>query len=138
MTDRLVNDGDTVRVHYTGRLDSGEVFDSSREREPLSFTLGEGQLISGFEAAVSGLTVGESRSVRVEASDAYGERRDDLVVRVAREQAPDDLAPNDRVRIGDQSAVVTDVTDDHVVVDANHPLAGEALTFDVELVDIVS
>jgi peptidylprolyl isomerase len=138
MTDRLVSDGDTVRVHYTGRLDSGEVFDSSREREPLSFTLGEGKLISGFEAAVSGLTVGESRSVRVEASDAYGERRDKLVVRVAREQAPDDVAPNDRVRIGDQPAVVTDVTDDHVVVDANHPLAGEALTFEVEFVDVVS
>lgn len=138
MTDRLVSDGDTVRVHYTGRLDSGEVFDSSREREPLSFTLGEGKLISGFEAAVSGLTVGESRSVRVEASDAYGERRDKLVVRVAREQAPDDVAPNDRIRIGDQPAVVTDVTDDHVVVDANHPLAGEALTFEVEFVDVVS
>jgi len=138
MTDRLVSDGDTVRVHCTGRLDSGEVFDSSWEREPLSFTLGEGKLISGFEAAVSGLTVGESRSVRVEASDAYGERRDNLVVRVAREQAPDDVAPNDRVRIGDQPAVVTDVTDDHVVVDANHPLAGEALTFEVEFVDVVS
>jgi peptidylprolyl isomerase len=138
MTDRLMSDGDAVRVHHTGRLDSGEVFDSSREREPLSFTLGEGKLISGFEAAVSGLTVGESRSVRVEASDAYGERRDKLVVRVAREQAPDDVAPNDRVRIGDQPAVVTDVTDDHVVVDANHPLAGEALTFEVEFVDVVS
>lgn len=138
MTDQPVSNGDTVRVHYTGRLDSGEVFDTSQEREPLAFTLGEGQLIPGFEDAVTGLTVGESRTVRVEPADAYGERRDDLVIQVEREQAPDDLAPNDRVRIGEQPAVVTDVTDEHVVVDANHQLAGEALTFEVELVDIVS
>ena len=138
MTDRSANDGDTVQVHYTGRLDSGEVFDSSRQREPLSFTLGDGQLIPGFEAAVSGLTAGESRTVRVEPGDAYGERRDDLVVQVAQEQAPDGLSPNDRVQLGDQPAVVVDVTDDHVVVDANHPLAGHALTFEIELVDIVS
>jgi peptidylprolyl isomerase len=138
MTNRTVSTGDTVAVHYTGRLDSGEVFDSSRGREPLSFTVGEGSIIAGFEAGVSGLGVGESRSVRVEPTDGYGERRDDLVVQVDRSQAPEGLAPDDQVRIGDHPAVVTEVTDEHVVVDANHPLAGQALNFEVEVVDIAS
>jgi FKBP-type peptidyl-prolyl cis-trans isomerase 2 len=138
MTNRSVSTGDTVAVHYTGRLDNGEVFDSSRGREPLSFTVGEGAIIPGFEAGVSGLQVGESRAVRVEPADGYGERRDDLVVQVDKARAPEGLSPNDRVRIGDQPAVVTEVTDDHVVVDANHPLAGQALNFEVEVVEIAS
>lgn len=138
MTERSAAAGDIVSVHYTGRLDSGQTFDSSLEREPLSFTMGQGQLIPGFETAVSGLAVGQSRTVRIEPADAYGERRDDLVVQVSREQAPDGLAPSDRVQIGSQVAVVTEVTDSHVTVDANHPLAGQALTFEIELVDIGS
>lgn len=138
MTDRQVSEGDTIVVHYTGRLEDGQVFDSSRQREPLAFTVGEGQLIPGFEQGVTGLSVGESRTIRLEADDAYGERRDDLVLSVPREQAPPDLSVQDRVRLGDQPAVVVDVTDEHVVVDANHPLAGQPLTFDVELVRFAS
>jgi FKBP-type peptidyl-prolyl cis-trans isomerase 2 len=136
MTDRQATQGDTVHVHYTGRLDNGDVFDTSRQREPLSFTMGAGGIIPGFEAAVDGLSVGESRSIRIEADQAYGDHRDDLVVSVPRAQAPDGLSPDDRVQIGDRPAVVTEVTDEHVTVDANHPLAGQPLNFDIELVSI--
>jgi peptidylprolyl isomerase len=136
MTDRQATAGDTVRVHYTGKLDSGDVFDSSQGREPLAFTMGEGNVIPGFENGVTGLSVGESRTIRIEADQAYGDRRDDLIVAVPREQAPDGLSPDDRVQIGDRPAVVTEVTDEHVTVDANHPLAGQPLNFDIELVGI--
>ena len=138
MTDRRASGGDTVRVHYTGRLDNGEVFDSSRQREPLAFTMGEGNVIPGFEHGVQGLTEGESRQIRIEADQAYGPRRDDLVVSVPRAQAPDGLSPDDQVQVGDRPAVVTKVTDSHVTVDANHPLAGQSLNFDIELVGIQS
>ena len=136
MTDRPATAGDTVQVHYTGRLDNGDVFDSSRERAPLSFTMGAGNVIPGFESGVSGLNVGESRTVRVEAGDAYGDHREDLVVSVPRAQAPDGLTPSDQVQVGDRPAVVVEVTEEHVVVDANHPLAGQPLNFDIELVGI--
>jgi peptidylprolyl isomerase len=138
MTDRRATAGDTVHVHYTGRLDSGEVFDTSRQREPLAFTMGEGNVIPGFEDGVVGLGEGETRQVRIEPDQAYGQRRDDLVVSVPRAQAPEGLSTNDRVQVGDRPAVVTEVTDSHVTVDANHPLAGQSLTFDIELVDIES
>lgn len=136
MNDRTATHGDNVEVHYTGRLDDGQVFDSSQGREPLTFTLGEGQVIPGFEAAVSGLAVGASRSVRIEADDAYGHRDDDLVLGVPRADAPEGLEAGTRVMLGNHPATVVDVTDDQVVVDANHPLAGQALTFDLELVSI--
>lgn len=128
-------DGDNVQVHYTGTLDNGEVFDSSLPRgEALTFTVGAGQVISGFDEAVRGLNVGESRKVRLEPAQAYGERDEDLVVSVPAEQAPDGLTVGDSVRLGERPAVVTDVSEQAVTVDANHPLAGEALTFEIELV----
>lgn len=134
---RTARSGDTVLVHYTGRLDSGEQFDSSRDREPFTFKVGAGQVISGFEQAVDGLGVGESRTVRIEPDDAYGQRRDDLVLRVPSDQAPDGLHTGDSVLLGgSQQATVVDITDGEVVVDANHPLAGEALTFELELLNI--
>ena len=134
--------GDTVKVHYTGRLSDGEVFDSSREGDPLEFELGAGQIIPGFEDAVEGMEPGDAKEVTVPPERAYGDRRDDLVQNLERERLPDHLEPHVGQQLqmsqGDQSFVVTvtDVTDSEVQIDANHPLAGRELKFDLELVDI--
>jgi FKBP-type peptidyl-prolyl cis-trans isomerase 2 len=135
--------GDTVRVHYTGRLDDGTVFDSSREREPLEFTVGSGQVIAGFERAIEGMEVGEACQTRIEADDAYGERREDLVLDLPKEQIPADMeiAPGMQLELRqpDGQAVhvtVAEVGEQSVTLDANHPLAGQPLTFDLELVAI--
>jgi peptidylprolyl isomerase len=135
--------GDTVAVHYTGKLDSGEVFDSSRGRDPLEFQVGGGQVIAGFDRAVEGLAVGDSREVRIEPEEAYGEPREDLVVDVARGQFPDDAEPEvgQQVQVQvapgqNRVATVTEVADDSIKLDLNHPLAGKALSFEVELVEI--
>jgi len=134
--------GDIVRIHYTGILSDGSVFDSSRDGEPLEFVLGKGQVISGVNDAVNGMAVGEEKKVTVAAEDAYGPRREDLTLTVGRDQFPDDIQPAVGQRLqmsrGDQVFRVTvhEVADDAVVLDANHPLAGEDLTFEVELVDI--
>jgi peptidylprolyl isomerase len=135
--------GDSVQVHYTGRLDDGTVFDSSREREPLAFTLGTGQVITGFDEAVDGMQVGESRETRIDVDDAYGPRRDDLVLDMPAEQIPDGMALEVGMRLElrqpDGKAVpvtVAEVADESVKLDANHPLAGEPLTFELELVAI--
>ena len=135
--------GDTVRVHYTGTLDNGEQFDSSRGTDPLTFTLGEGAVIQGFDDAVDGMSVGESKRVTIPASEAYGARRDELTLRVPRSELPTDLdlEVGSRLRMeqGVDSVFVTvrAMDDESVMLDANHPLAGEALTFDLELVEIV-
>lgn len=135
--------GDTVQVHYKGTLQDGTVFDSSEGREPLSFTLGSGQVISGFEKAVDGMEVGETKMARLDVDDAYGERRDDLELEVPREQLPEELD----VEVGtplqlqqpDGNAVpvtVTALDEQKVTLDANHPLAGEPLEFELTLVDV--
>lgn len=134
--DRVVKNGDTVSVHYRGTLDDGTEFDSSKGREPLSFTVGSGQVIAGFDEAVMGLKVGDKNKVRLEPAKAYGERREDMVVTVPAAQAPAGLKAGDRVQIGGTPAVVTKVDATGVTVDANHALAGKALTFEVELVSI--
>ena len=137
MTDaRQAAAGDTVSVHYTGTLDNGETFDSSAGRDPLSFTLGQGQVIPGFDQGIEGLAVGERRSLRIEPAEAYGERDPQQVIGVPKDRAPDGLEPGAAVQLGDRPGVVVAVTEEQVVVDANHPLAGEVLTFDVELVAI--
>lgn len=135
--------GDTVSIHYTGRLEDGTVFDTSEDKDPLEFTLGEGKVIPGFEKAVEGMEEGETRTATIESEDAYGERRDDLVLSVAKQQLPDDLDPEVGQRLQMQAGdgqtfqvVISDVESDSVEVDANHPLAGEDLTFDIELVEI--
>jgi len=139
---RHARPGDTVHVHYTGTLDDGTEFDSSRDREPMSFTLGEGRVIPGFDAAVAGMAVGESKTVTLAAGDAYGPRREEMTVTVPRTQVPPNvkLEVGQRLQIGrgDQAlpVVVREVTDDHVVLDGNHPLAGQDLTFALELVQI--
>ena len=135
--------GDTVKIHYTGTLDDGSVFDSSEGRAPLGFTLGSGQVIQGFDDAVTGMEIGESKTVRIPAQDAYGESRDDLILQVPRDQVP----PEVELELGMQLSVqqqngqavpvtVVEITDDTVTLDANHALAGKALTFALELVSV--
>ncbi len=135
--DREVGYGDMVEVHYHGTLDSGVVFDSSEGRDPLSFTVGSGQVIPGFDQAVLGLSIGDEVTVRIEPEDAYGPRLDDLVVELPTENMPEGLNPGDRItnRQG-AAAVVVEVNEEFVRIDANHELAGEALTFRIELVSI--
>ena len=135
--------GDTVQIHYTGTLDDGTQFDSSEGRDPLEFEVGSGQVIPGFEKAVEGMAVGDSKSVRIEADEAYGPRHEQLVQEVERSVLPDDLDPETGMALQSSSPdgqvtqfMVTEVTDETITVDANHPLAGHALSFDIELVDI--
>lgn len=134
---------DTVTIHYTGKLDDGTVFDSSVEREPLQFTIGAGQVIPGFEEAVRGMEVGEAKSVRIPPEQAYGERRDDLVLDVTPDQFPEDAEPQigQQFELRTQSgqripATVAEVSNEHIKLDANHPLAGQTLNFELELVAI--
>lgn len=137
-------EGDTVRVHYSGRLDDGSEFDSSREAAPLEFKIGEGQIIPGFEAAVVGMEPGNSRTVTIPSEAAYGPRREELRQEVERSMLPDGLAVEPGLQLqasgpGQRPLVVTvtEVKEASVVLDANHPLAGENLTFEIELVEVV-
>ena len=137
--------GDTVRVHYTGRLQSGETFDSSVGSEPFEFTVGAGETITGFEEGVRDMKVGERKTVEIEADDAYGQHSRERVQAVERGlitqsigQEPEvgmalamQIAPDQQIPV-----TITEVTDTHVTLDANHPLAGEKLIFDIELVEI--
>ncbi len=135
--------GDRVKVHYTGKLDDGTVFDSSEGRDPLEFTLGEQSLIPGFESAVVGMQPGESCQTRIEANDAYGPHQEHLVVQVERTQFPPDIEPEVgqmlQIRGADGEAIpvsVTEVDENGVTLDANHPLAGKVLNFSIELLEI--
>lgn len=140
---RAAVNGDFVRVHYTGTLSDGSQFDSSEGRDPLEFTLGAGQMIPGFEDAVRGMKVGEKKTVAIPASEAYGERNEDLVVQVSFEDSPElvGIEVGQQIRMstpGGQTfpATVTEVTSEGATVDANHRLAGEDLSFEIRLVEI--
>jgi peptidylprolyl isomerase len=134
--------GDTVRVHYTGKLEDGSVFDSSNGRDPLEFTVGAGEVIAGFDQAVAGMSPGEEREVRIPAAEAYGDRKDDLVIVVDRAQLPPDIDPEvgQQLQLSQEGRAfvvqVADVTHENITLDANHPLAGEDLTFELQLVAI--
>ena len=134
--------GRTVRLHYTGTLGDGTVFDSSRGREPLEFTVGSGQVIAGFDAAVTGMRAGETKTVTIPAAEAYGAVRDDMLVTVRRSQFPPgvDVSVGQRFQIGQGqgavAATVREVEGERVVLDGNHPLAGQALTFALEVVEV--
>jgi peptidylprolyl isomerase len=140
-----VKSGDTVKVHYTGKLDNGEIFDSSEEGEPFSFTVGAGQVIEGFDQALIGMQVGETKEIVVPPEQAYGERDEDLVQRIGRDQF--NLAgvePEVGMSIemhtpqGIIPLVISDLTDTTVELDANHSLAGESLHFALKLVEIAA
>lgn len=135
--------GDTVRVHYTGTLDDGTTFDSSAGRDPLEFTLGEGMVIPGFEATVEGMTPGARRKQRIAPAGAYGERDEEQVIQMPRSELPPaaKVAMGDRVRMQDEmghvhAARIADLGLETLTLDFNHELAGQALTFEIELVEI--
>ena len=138
-------EGDLVKVHYTGKLKDARIFDSSQDAQPLEVTLGSGQVIPGFEKAVVGMSVGDAKTVEIAADEAYGPYREELVVEVDQERVPDDLT----LKVGQQLVLrqaegppirvtVTEMSEKSVTLDANHPLAGEDLTFEVRLMEIVS
>lgn len=136
--------GDTVRIHYTGRLDDGTVFDSSEGREPLEFTLGSGQVIPGFDSAVTGMDVSQQKTVTISPDEAYGPHRDDLMLPVPRSRLPEGVDPQVGEMLQMSSAdgqtfqvTVAETHSDRLVLDANHPLAGQSLTFDIQLVAVV-
>lgn len=135
--------GDRVTVHYTGRLADGTTFDTSRQGTPLAFTLGGGDLIPGFEQAVLGMTVGEAQTVTIPAARAYGPHHPERVLEVARHHLPPDMHPELGQHLHMQrqdgetlEVVVTALNEGHITLDANHPLAGKDLIFDIELVAI--
>ncbi|WP_371037037.1 MULTISPECIES: peptidylprolyl isomerase [unclassified Rhodosalinus] len=138
-----VKQGDTVRIHYTGRLADGSTFDSSEGREPLEFTVGSGQIIPGLEAALPGMTVGDTKKVDIVADDAYGQHDPNARQSVPRGEIPDNIPLDVGTQLQVQTpqgqvmpVTVAEVTDAEVVLDANHPLAGKDLSFDIELVEI--
>ena len=138
-----IKDGDTVSVHYTGTLASGEVFDSSVERDPLKFTLGKGQLIPGFKHAIMGLSVGEKATTNIPSLEAYGEHNPEMVIEVPMNQLPLELDAQVGMQLQlnqpDGQAIpvqITQIDGETVTIDANHPLAGKDLNFDIEVVEI--
>jgi len=138
-----VKDGDKVKVHYHGRLRNGETFDSSQGREPLEFTVGSGQVIKGFEQGVMGMQPGDKKTVEIHVSDAYGEKQQDMLIEFPKTQFPADMKPEVDMQLmmnngaGQSFPVrIAEVRDETVLLDANHPLAGEDLIFDLELVSI--
>lgn len=140
-----VKQNDTVKVHYTGKLADGQVFDSSVERgEPVEFTLGQGQLIPGFEKGLIDMKVSEKKTINIPKEEAYGEPMDELIQEVSKEQLPQDIKPE--VGMGlvsktpdgrEMNLLVTEVKEETIVVDGNHPLAGKDLVFDLEVVEIM-
>lgn len=139
---KTVQNGDSVKVNYTGRLEDGSVFDSSltEGREPLAAVLGQGQLIKGFESGLMGMSIGDKKTVEIEPSEAYGEVVEGMVSEVSLENLPNDVKVGDKLQgmtdRGPVMVVVTEVNEKSAKVDANHPLAGKKLIFDLELVSI--
>ena len=135
--------GNTVKIHYKGTLEDGSVFDTSEGRDPLEFKIGSGQVIVGFEEAVSGMSVGEKKSVTIPVDKAYGPRNEELVIAAPKEHVPADIKPEvgQKLQMGGPNGelvmvTVVEVTDTHIKLDANPPLAGEDLNFDIELVEV--
>lgn len=135
--------GDTVKVHYSGRLTDGTTFDSSDGREPLEFKVGNGDVIKGFDDGVEGMAVGDKKTVHISAAEAYGQKEEDRIVNFPRANFPPDMEPEVGMQLnmtngGGQviPVVIVDIDGENVTLDANHPLAGQDLIFDIELVDI--
>lgn len=135
--------GDQVKVHYHGRLTTGETFDSSDGRDPLEFTIGSGMVIKGFDDGVSGMTIGEKKTINIPVDEAYGPVNEQMIFNVQKTQLPADLVPEPGMQLmmhaggGQQLPVlITEVLEEHVIIDGNHPLAGKDLVFELELVEI--
>jgi peptidylprolyl isomerase len=140
-----VKSGDTVKVHYHGKLTDGSTFDSSEGREPLEFEVGSGQVIAGFDSGVTGMSVGDKKTIEIPVDEAYGAKQDDLLMEFPRTNFPADMVPEVGMQLNMSNGsgqnfpvVIREVKDDVVVLDANHPLSGEDLVFDLELVEIVA
>ncbi|MEY8848402.1 peptidylprolyl isomerase [Psychroserpens sp. XS_ASV72] len=138
-----VKDNDTVRVHYTGKLSNGQVFDSSADREPLEAKLGQGMLIPGFEKAILDMKINEKKTVAIPKEEAYGDVREDLFHKIDKTQLPQEIKPEVGMGLVSRSEdgrehqfKVTEVNENDIVVDGNHPLAGQDLTFELELIEI--
>lgn len=135
--------GDKVKVHYHGRLEDGTTFDSSEGRQPLEFEVGSGMVIKGFDEGVTGMTVGDKKTISIPADDAYGQRQEDMVIVFPRTNFPPDIQPeigmtlNMHTEEGHELPVlITGINEESITLDANHPLAGKELIFDIELVDL--
>lgn len=139
---KQIENGDSVKVHYTGKLEDGTIFDSSmvEGREPLEVVLGNNMLIKGFENGLMGLTEGETKTIEIEPSDAYGEYTEEMINEIPRAQVPENVQVGERLQgmspMGPINVHVIEVKDDTVVIDANHPLAGKKLTFEVEIISV--
>lgn len=139
----LAKKGDTVKVHYTGKLDDGTVFDSSRSREPFSVKLGDGRVIPGFENGIVGMEQGQTKTVTIPPEEGYGPRRDNLVLEVNESEFPKDITPEVGQKLQLKQAngqnvpvTITAINNNIVTLDANHPLAGQTLTFEIELLEV--
>ena len=137
-----IKKGDTISVHYTGSLENGEVFDSSKGRAPLKFTTGAGQLIKGFDSAVIGMNVGDKKTVNIPPQDGYGERNEDLIVDMPKANMPKDMQVEVgmTLQLADQAgnpvpATVHEICEEVIKMDVNHPLAGETLVFEIEIAE---
>jgi FKBP-type peptidyl-prolyl cis-trans isomerase 2 len=140
----IATKGKTVKVHYTGKLKDGTIFDSSADREPLQFTLGDGNMIKGFDSAVDGMSVGDDKVVTIPSAEAYGDKRDDMMLDVPLDQVPEEIKPEVGMDLSIQNQMgqptpvkVVHVDDQKITLDANHPLAGQDLIFDIKLVELV-
>ena len=138
-----VEEGNSVKVHYTGKLKTGEVFDSSEDRDPIEFEIGKQQMIPGFENAVVGMEAGGTKTVEIDSGDAYGDINDELFIEVPKSELPDDISPKVGMQLqvqqqsGKQVPVqISEVKESSITLDANHPLAGKDLVFDIEVVEI--
>ena len=139
-----VKNGDVVKVHYTGKLTDGEQFDSSKGREPLEFIVGAGQMIKGFDNAMTGMSVGERKTINISPEDAYGEKNEEAIIEFPRENVPASMPLEVGMKLELRSengqpipVTIDDIREDIIVLDANHTLAGKELVFDIELVEIV-
>ena len=139
----MIEAGKTVKVHYKGTLDDGTVFDSSEGRDPIEFEIGSGQVIPGFDSAVAGLEPGQSETINIPSAEAYGEPRDEMVGQIPRTELPDDMEPAVDMVLsmqspeGEMPVRIVEVAADTVTLDANHPLAGQDLTFELTLVEVM-
>ena len=137
--DKKVKKGDTVEILYTGKLENGEVFDSTEEKEPFVFVSGSKEVISGVSKAVLGMKAGEKKVVEISPDDAYGEYRDELLGKVPQDAVPEGAKVGDPLSDAENEGQVywvRELTEEHVIIDGNHPLAGKALTFDIEVLSI--
>jgi len=137
-----IEEGKTVVIHYEGKLEDGTVFDSSKDREPLEFVFGSGSIIPGLEKGLEGLEKGDKKEISVEAKDAYGEKNPEAIQKVSKEQIPDDITPEVGMQLMAQTetseipVIITEIQEDYVTIDFNHPLAGKNLIFDIEVIDV--